>query len=143
MANFKVDAYNADRTEILEQFSLTPTDATASALAPLSATSPVGTITSGALPTATLSSGTGAQLSTTRDVNAYLALTGDATNNAATAAIALSPDDTTYSTLATISLAAAVNNTGAIVQMATVRVPAGWYLKVTVSHMAITSTTYV
>jgi hypothetical protein len=108
----------------------------------LSATSPVGTITSGALPTASLSSGTGAQLSTTRDVTAYLALTGDATNNAATAAIALSPDNATYSTLATLSLAAAVNNTGAIGQMATVRVPAGWYLKVTVSRMAITSTTY-
>jgi hypothetical protein len=142
VANFLVDAYNADRTEIEQQFSLTPKDATAAALAPLSATSPVGSITSGALPTASLSSGTGAQLSTTRDVTAYLALTADATNNAATAAIALSPDNSTYSTLATLSLAAAVNNTGAIVQMATVRVPAGWYLKVTVSRMAITSTTY-
>jgi hypothetical protein len=74
VANFLVDAYNADRTEIEQQFSLTPKDATAAALAPLSATSPVGSITSGALPT--------------------------------------------------------------------VRVPAGWYLKVTVSRMAITSTTY-
>ena len=118
------------------------TDSNATSPAALNATSPVGTITSGALPTVSLSSGTGAQVSTSRDVNAYIALTADATNNAATAAIALSPDNTTYSTLATISLAAAVNNTGEIVQMATVRVPAGWYLKVTVSHMAITSTTY-
>ena len=118
------------------------TDSNATSPAALNATSPVGTITSGALPTVSLSSGTGAQVSTSRDVNAYIALTADATNNAATAAIALSPDNTTYSTLATISLAAAVNNTGAIVQMATVRVPAGWYLKVTVSHYAITSTTY-
>jgi hypothetical protein len=104
--------------------------------------SPVGVITSGALPTATLSSGTGAQVSTTRDVSAYIALTADATNNAATAAVALSPDNVTYSTLYTLSLAAAVNNTGAIVLPAHVRVPAGWYIKVTVSHMTITSTTY-
>jgi hypothetical protein len=135
MANFVVDAYNLDRTEIEQQFSLTPKDATAAALAPLSATSPVGTIVSGALPTAALSSGVGAQLSTTRDVNAYIAITNTATGG--TAAIALSPDNVTYSTVATV--ASAIN---ASVTLVTVRVPAGWYLKVTATNATITSTTY-
>lgn len=113
------------------------TDSSPTSPAALNATSPVGTITSGSLPTVTLSTGTGAQVSTVRDVNIYVPLTGDATNNVATGAVALSPDNVTYSTVETFSLAAAVNNTGAIVLAANVRVPAGWYIKITTSHMAI------
>jgi hypothetical protein len=115
------------------------TDADPTTPAPLNATSPVGTITSGALPTVTLASTTGAQVSTARDVNLYVPLTGDATNNAATCAIALSADNSTYTTVGTVSLAAAVNNTGAVVLVETVRVPAGWYVKLTTSHMTIGS----
>jgi len=99
-------------------------------------------ITSGALPTATLSSGTGAQISTSRDTNVAVLYTLDATNNIATVKIELSPDGTTYTSLGTISFAAAVNNTGAIAELATFKVPAAWYVKVTVVHAAITSTTY-
>jgi len=99
-------------------------------------------ITSGALPTATLSSGTGAQVSTSRDTNVAVLYTLDATNNIATVKIELSPDGTTYTSLGTISFAAAVNNTGAIAELATFKVPAAWYVKVTVVHAAITSTTY-
>jgi len=99
-------------------------------------------ITSGALPTATLSSGTGAQISTTRDTRVGILYTLDATNNIATVKLELSPDGTTYSSLGTMSFAAAVNNTGAIAQLLTVGVPAGWYVKVTVVHATITSTTY-
>jgi len=99
-------------------------------------------ITSGALPTATLSSGTGAQISTTRDTRVGILYTLDATNNIATVKLELSPDGTTYSSLGTMSFAAAVNNTGAIAQLLTFGVPAGWYVKVTVVHATITSTTY-
>jgi hypothetical protein len=35
-----------------------------------------------------------------------------------------------------------VNNTGAIVLDAAVRVPAGWYLRMTVVHAALGVTTY-
>jgi polygalacturonase len=91
---------------------------------------------------ATWVSGTERQASTTRDVDVYVAVTGDATNNAATCAIALSPDDTTFTTLCTVSLAAAINNTGAITVMQTVRVPAGWWLKLTLSHTTVADSYY-
>ena len=99
-------------------------------------------ISSGSLPTVSLSSGTAAQIAAGRNATAALAITNDGTNNEATCKIELSPDNSTFSTLATISYAAAVNNTGAIVYLQTVPVPAGWYIKVTVAHAAITSTTY-
>jgi hypothetical protein len=97
-------------------------------------------ITSGALPTVTLSSGTAAQVSTTGWATLYVVLTADATNNAATGAIALSADNSTFTTVGTVSLAAAVNNTGAIVEVVPVVVPQGWYVKVTVAHMTIGAT---
>lgn len=128
---------NADGTLVVRSGELVFTDATPSVPAALNATSPVGTITSGSLPTVTLTSTTGAQVSTTRDVNLYVPLTSDATNNAATCAIALSADNSTYTTLTTVSVAAAVNNLGALVQLVTVRVPAGWYVKLTTSRMTI------
>lgn len=99
-------------------------------------------IVSGALPTASLSSGTAAQVSTARNVTAAILYTLDATANIATVKIELSPDNSTFTSLGTISYAAAVNNTGAIAQLAFVNVPAGWYIKVTVVHATITSTTY-
>jgi hypothetical protein len=99
-------------------------------------------LVSGALPTVSLSSGTAAQVSTTRNVTAAILYTLDATNNVATVKIELSPDNSTFTSLGTMSFAAAVNNTGAIALIATVPVPAGWYIKVTVVHAAITSTTY-
>jgi hypothetical protein len=99
-------------------------------------------ITSGALPTVSLSSGTAAQVSATRDVRAALLVTYDATNNVASCKVELSPDNQTFTSLGTASLAAAVNNTGAIASLITVAVPAGWYIKVTLVHATLTSTTY-
>jgi hypothetical protein len=99
-------------------------------------------LVSGALPTVSLSSGTAAQVSTARNVTAAILYTLDATNNVATVKIELSPDNSTFTSLGTMSFAAAINNTGAIALIATVPVPAGWYIKVTVVHAAITSTTY-
>ena len=134
---YNVKIENQDGTIITRGGELVYTDSNATTPAALNATSPVGTITSGALPTVTLTSTTGAQVSTARDVNLYVPLTADATNNAATCKIELSADNMTYTELATVSLAAAVNNTGAIVLLETVRVPAAWYVKLTTSHMTI------
>ena len=116
--------------------------AAATNLPRLSQLSPKFSITSGALPTVTLSSGTGAQVSTTRDAETVTPFTGDGTNNAATCAIALSPDNVTYSTLDTLSIAAGLNVLGALALSANVRVPAGWYLKLTAAHGTIGTTTY-
>lgn len=122
--------------------TLTYTGATPTQPAALNQLSPVGTIVSGALPTVQLVSGTGAQVLTTRDVESYTTITYDGTNNAASVTVALSPDNTTYSTILVPTLAAAVNLTGAIAHPITVRVPAGWYLKMTAVHASLGVTTY-
>lgn len=98
--------------------------------------------TSGAMSTTTLSSGTGAQISASKQVTAYCVVTADATNNVASATVALSPDNSTYSSVQVISLAAAVNNTGAIALPVTLVVPLGWYVKITVVHATIGTVTY-
>lgn len=93
-------------------------------------------VTSGALATTTAwVSGTAKTLSATQQVTLYETLTGDGTNNAATCTVALSPDGTTFSTVFAVSLAAAVNNTGAITVPVTLVVPAAWQVKLTLAHM--------
>lgn len=99
-------------------------------------------LTSGALPTVSLSSGVAGQVSTTRNVTAAMLVTFDATNNVASVKVELSPDNSTFTSLGTASIAAAVNNTGAIANLITVPVPAGWWVKVTLVHATLTSTTY-
>lgn len=94
-------------------------------------------VTSGALPTVTLVSGTALQVSTVRTKTVALFYTLDATNNVATVKVELSPDNTTFTALATISFAAAVNNTGAITDLVDVQVPQSWWIKVTVVHATI------
>ena len=108
----------------------------------LNQVSPVGTITSGALPTVTLVSGTGAQLSTARDVSAYVTVTNDDSANVATATVAISPDNVTYSTVGVASQVAAVNDAGAVGTIISFRLPAAWYVKVTLVHMTMGDTTY-
>lgn len=128
--------------QVVSQGTITYTDSAPNQPAALNQLSPVGTITSGALPTVQLVSGAGVQILTSRDVESYTTVTGDATNNVASVTVALSPDNTTYSTILVPSLAAAVNNTGAIALSVTVRVPAGWYIKMTAVHATLGVTTY-
>jgi hypothetical protein len=139
---YTVDILNPEQTEVIQSGVVSYTGAAAVVPATLNQVSPKGTVTSGALSTQQLVSTTGAQVSTARDVDTYTLITYDATNNVATCAVALSPDNVTYSTLYTTSLAAAVNNTGAIAMPVMVRVPAGWYIKLTVVHATIGATTY-
>lgn len=128
--------WNADGTYTL------PAAATAATHAPrLNQLSPLATITSGALPTATLVSGTGAQISTSRDVETVTPVTfnpGVATT--ATCTVALSPDNTTYSTLGVETEPVGTVLDGTI-HLVKVRVPAGWYLKLTVNAQAVLGTT--
>ena len=98
--------------------------------------------TSGALSTTTVSSGTGKQNPAANQVTMYGVFTGDATNNVSTCTIALSPDNTTYSNVQVISLAAAVNNTGAIAVPITLVLPQGWYMKFTSVHGTVGTLTY-
>jgi len=139
-------SFNADfvdgsgETRLAGQLSYTGSNAASPPS--LNQVSPVGTITSGSLSHITLVSGTEQQVVTTRDCDTYTLFTTDATNNAATCTVALSADDTTFTTLFAISIAAAVNNTGAVTIPVTVRVPAGWWLKMTFAHGTLSNTTY-
>lgn len=110
--------------------------------AALNAVSPAGTVTSGTIPHITLSSGTELQALTTRDVDTYTIFTSDASNNAATCTVAISPDDTTFTTVLALSVAAAINNLGAITLPIAVRVPAAWWLKMTFAHGTVSTTVY-
>jgi hypothetical protein len=110
--------------------------------APLNATSPVGTITSGALPTVSPSSGTALQVSTARDVTLALALTYDASAADATCKVELSPNNSDFSTLATTKIPNATNPANGEVQLVSVRVPAAWWVKLTLSHVTVTSAVY-
>src|SRR5439155_23495081 len=98
-------------------------------------------LASGALPTVAPVSGAAFQVST-RDVMLVVPFTGDATNNAATLKIELSPDNVTYSILDTLSIAAALNLTGAINVPVSFAVPANWYTKLTATHGTIGTSTY-
>jgi hypothetical protein len=93
-------------------------------------------ITSGALSTKSLTSGTGAQIDTTSD--RYLAIVAAIVLASDTVAIALSPNNTTYTTLGTLTPGVVTSS-----DIFTVVVPAAWYVKVTVTGSAsITSATY-
>lgn len=102
------------------------------------------TVTSGALPqlAAAWVSGTAKVNPVARQIVIPLEITGDATNNAATCAVAISADDSTYTTVATISIAAAINNLGALTVLSSVTLPAGWYIKLTLSRTAVTQSYY-
>jgi hypothetical protein len=143
MANFKVDAYNNDRTEIEQQYSLTFTDAAPAAPVAQSALTSAGTITSGTLPnTGAWVSGTAKVNPVARQITVFVESVFDATNNAASVVIAVSPDNSTFTTVGTPSLAAAVNNTGAVTVLNAVTLPQGWYIKLTLTHAAVAASIY-
>ena len=100
-------------------------------------------ITSGTLPQLSAwSSGTAQQNPVSRPITVVISPTGDNTNNAATVAIALSPDNSTFTTVSTWSLASAVNNTGAITTTTCIPLPDGWWIKLTLSHSTVAQSSY-
>lgn len=126
--------------------SVSPGANAANGVPQLQQLSPRYVITSGVLPTQQLVSGTGTQLASPgdgRDVETITPCTfnpGAATT--ATVTVALSPDNVTYSTLAVVTEPAGVALDGTILPVK-VRVPAGWYLKLTANAQAVLGlTTY-
>lgn len=102
-----------------------------------------GGIVSGTLPQlASWVSGTAQQNPLARTIVVPIAPTGDATNNVGTVAVALSPDNVTFTTVATFSLAAAVNNTGAVTAPMSVTLPTGWWIKLTLVHTTVAQSSY-
>lgn len=104
---------------------------------------PQNPATSGSLSdTGAWSSGTAKIVSTTRAVTVAVELVGDATNNVASCTVAISPDNSTFTTIGTPSLAAAINNTGAITLLTNVPLPTGWAIKLTFSHFTVAASKY-
>ncbi len=101
------------------------------------------TITSGALPAlGAWSSGTAQQNPVTRQIVVVVEVVTDGTANAATCAIAISPDDTTFTTVGTPGASAAVNTVGAVTLVSSVTVPAGWWIKLTFAHCTVAASNY-
>ena len=144
MTDFTVDALNPDKTEVEQQFVLRTTGTTANGIAQVGQLTSAGTITSGALPaTSAWVSGTAKQNPTTvttpaRDVTVIVEVTSDGTNNAGTCAIAISADDSTYTTIGTVTVPAGVNNLGAVVEVVPVPLPKDWFIKLTFTATRIT-----
>lgn len=158
--SYPVDLLNPEGTEVRSSGLVTFTDstnqpapggtnqatvpaATAVTSAPrISQLTSALTITSGTLPnTGAWVSGTAKQNPTTvttpaRQVTINVVVAGDATNNIATCLIAVSPDNSTYTTVATVSIAAALNNLGALAVLNPVNLPAAWYIKLTIGANA-------
>lgn|SRR5882724_3266542 len=100
-------------------------------------------ITSGTLPnTGAWVSGTAKVNPVSRAITVAVEIVGSATNAIASCVVAISPDNSTYTTLATPSLAAAVNNTGAITMGVTVPLPQGWYIKLTFANVTVAASFY-
>lgn len=105
--------------------------------------SSAGTITAGALPnTGAWVSGTAKQNPVARQVSIALEIVTDGSANAATCAVAISPDDTTFTTIATPGASVAVNTVGAVTLLSTVTLPAGWWIKLTLAHCAVAASVY-
>ena len=100
-------------------------------------------ITSGTLPnTGAWVSGAAKVNPVARAVTVAVEIVGAATNTIASCIVAISPDNVTFTTLATPSLAAAVNNTGAITLAVAVPLPQGWYIKLTFANATVAASIY-
>jgi hypothetical protein len=100
-------------------------------------------ITSGTLPaTAAWVSGTAKVNPVARAITVAVEVVTDGTNNIATCAIAISPDNTTYTTLGTPGAVAAQNNAGVTTTLVNVPLPQGWYIKLTLAHVTVAASFY-
>ncbi len=130
---------NFDNTEVELEGNVKYTGAASAIPATINQVSSSGTITSGTLPNM------GSWVSTTpkvnpvtRDITVNVEVTSDGTNNAGTCAIAISPNNSDYTTIGTVSVPAGVNNLGVVVEVVPVSLPNGWYIKLTFTATRIT-----
>lgn len=101
------------------------------------------TITSGAIPaTGAWASATAKQNPVARDVTMNVEFLTDGSNNLATCAIDISSDNTTYTNIGTLSLAAALNALGAIKFVVPVSLPNAWWIKLTFAQGSVAASKY-
>jgi hypothetical protein len=132
---YTVDILNVDGNEVEKQGTISYTGASAAIPATRNQVSPVGTVTSGALATQQLVSTTAAQFSTTRDAETHTPCT--LTGVGGTITVALSPDNVTFSTLCVVTPAVSASITNV-----NIRVPAGWWLKLTTASATLGLSTW-
>lgn len=101
------------------------------------------TITSGTLPnTGTWTSTTAKQNPVTRQITIAVEFVSNGTANAATCAIAISADNSTYTTIGTLTVSTAVNTVGALTLCDSVVLPAGWWIKLTFVQGTVAASIY-
>lgn len=136
-STYPVDIADAASGVVKVSGNLNFTDST---LQPQSGANP---ITSGTLPnTGAWVSGTAKVNPVTRAITVAVEVVTDGTNNIASVAVALSPDNTTFTTLGTPAASAAVNNVGAVTLLVAVPLPKGWYIKLTLVHATVAASFY-
>ncbi len=100
-------------------------------------------ITSGTLPnTGAWVSGTAKVNPVARQATVAVEIVTAGTNTIATCVVAISPDNSTFTTLGTPGASAAQNNLGATTQLVTVPLPAGWYIKLTFANCTVAASIY-
>lgn len=101
------------------------------------------TLTSGTLPnTGAWSSGTAKVNPVTRSITVNVEFVTDGSANAATCAIAISPDNSTYTTIGTLTASVGVNTAGSVTLVAPVNVPTGWYIRLTFARGTVAASIY-
>lgn len=101
-----------------------------------------GRRTAGALPTVLFVSGIGAQVDTTADRQVSVPITYNPTGVAtATCKVEISPDNVTYSTLSTETEPAVASLAGTVRSLS-LMIPAGWWVRLTVTNALISAATY-
>lgn len=134
---------HATGTLVVDGVATAALAAAATNLPRLSQLSSALTITSGALPnTGVWVSGTAKVNPVARQITVAVEIITDGTANAATCTIAVSPDNTTFTTIATPGASVGVNTAGAVTLLASVTLPAGWYIKLTFSRATVAASVY-
>ncbi len=134
---YPIDLLNPEGTEVVQSGLANFTSADN---APQPAAPP---ITSGTLPnTGAWVSGTAKVNPVSRSITVAVEVVTSGTNALATCAIAISPDNVTYTTLGTPSVAAAINTSGAVTLLTDVPLPQGWYIKLTLSNVTVAASFY-
>ncbi len=136
-SSYPVDILNPEQTKVTASGVLSFTDSTNQ---PQPSTPP---IVSGALPNmGAWVSGTAKVNPVSRSINVTVEVVTAGTNTVATCVVAISPDNVTFTTLATPGAVAAQNNTGVTTTAVQVRLPQGWYIKLTLANVTVAASIY-
>lgn len=120
-----------------------PAAAAATSATKLSDLSSALTITSGTLPNlGAWASGTAKVNPVTRQISVGVEVVTAGTATTATCVIAISPDNSTFTTVATPGASTAINTVGGITLGSWVTLPAGWYIKLTFANCTVAASIY-